>query len=54
MMNLRKKKNMAKGKEVSNEEKGPQDRALGNICRDRGRLGLEGLELNELSAAGEV
>ena len=42
---------IAKGKEIGNEERGPQDRALGHTRRDRGGLGGEGFELDELSAA---
>ena len=43
--------NIAKGKEVDDEEKGPQDGALGHTSGDGGRVGTEGLELDELSAA---
>ena len=42
---------IAKRKEVDDEEKGPQDRALGHSSGDRGQVGTEGLELDELSAA---
>lgn len=42
---------IAKGKEVDDEEKGPQDRALGHTRSDRGGLGFEGFELDELGAA---
>ena len=40
---------IAKGKEIDDEEKGPQDRALGHTSGDGGRVGTEGLELNELN-----
>lgn len=42
---------IAKGKEVGDEEKGPQDRALGHTRSDGEGLGSKGFELDELSAA---
>ena len=44
----------AKGEEVDDKQKEPQDRALGNTGGDREGDGFEGLELNVLSAAREV
>ena len=37
------------GNEVDDEEKGPQDAALGYTSGDEGRLGTERLELDEVS-----
>ena len=48
--NIKFTENKAKGKEVSNEKEGTQDRALGDTRGDRGGLGTEGFELDELSA----
>lgn len=30
-----------KGKDINDQEKGPQDKAMGHTCGDRGRLGSE-------------
>ncbi len=46
--------NIAKGKEVNHEEKGPQDSALGHTSGDKGQLGTERLKLDELSVALEI
>ena len=52
--NIKFTENKAKGKEVSNEKEGTQDRALGDTRGDRGGLGTEGFELDELSAVCEI
>ena len=44
-------KDIAKGNEVDDEEKEPQDRALGHTSGNGGQVGTEGLELDELSVA---
>ena len=48
--NVKLTENKAQGEEVSDEEEGPQDRALGHTRGDGGVLGAEGFKLNELSA----
>ncbi len=50
-MNVKFTENGAKGEEIGDEEKGPQDRALGHTCSDWGGVRLEGFELDELSVA---
>ncbi len=43
--------NIAKGKGVNNEGKGPQDSALGHTSGDGGQLETERLKLDKLSVA---
>lgn len=52
--NIKFTENKAKGKEVCNEKEGTQDRALGDTRGDRGGMGTEGFELDELSAVREI
>lgn len=45
---------VTKWKDVDDEEKGPQDRALGHTGRNRESVGFVGFELNELRATGKI
>lgn len=45
---------IAKGKEVGDEEEGPKHRTLGHTRGDRGGEGFKGLHLNELSTARKI
>lgn len=45
-------KNIAEREEI--ERKGPQGRALGDVCSDLGGVGSERFKLYELAVAGEV
>ena len=53
-VNVKFVEDIAEGKEVDDEEEGPQDRALGHTSSDGGGDGFKGFQLNELSAAREV
>lgn len=49
VLNVEFTENGAKGEEISDEEEGAQDRALGHTCSDWGGVGFKGFELDELS-----
>lgn len=49
VLNVEFTENGAKGEEISNEEEGAQDRALGHTCSDWGGVRIKGFELDELS-----
>lgn len=45
---------ITKGKEVGDEEEGPQNRTLRHTRGDRGGLGFKRLHLNKLRTAREI
>ena len=53
VLNVEFTENGAKGEEISDEDEGAKDRALGHTCSDWGGVGFKGFELDELCVCPE-